>query len=51
MQDYIMKVDSKQFESLINKIFDKQNKAKMMRIFDNFQEIDFNYVNWMEINV
>ena len=40
MQDYIIKVCNKQYESLKNEIYDKQKMAKMIRTFENVQEID-----------
>ncbi len=41
MQDYIIKVCNKQYVSLISEIYVKQKMAKMIRTFENVQEIDF----------
>ncbi len=41
MQDNIIKVYKKQRESLVKQIFDKQNIAKMIKTFENVQELDF----------
>ncbi len=41
MQDYIIKVCNKQYESLISEIYVKQKMAKMISAFKNVQEINF----------
>ncbi len=45
------KSQQRQFESLINQIFDKQNKANTMRTFENVDEICFKYVAQINVEI
>ncbi len=51
MQDYIIKVYNKQCESLINQIFDNRAWPKMIRTFENLQELDFKYAVWINVDI